>query len=173
VRILFHTCVILLLTVISQVGGVLWLLTVFLWKPLKKVRFRKVFFLCTFISLYAGFSIYCVPPLASHFYQRVPLPIRVKKGLKPRSPFFYCLNRHYVKRSVRAELIHLSQKIRSKFPGTITYYLDAGFPLFNNYPLLPHLSHRNGQNVDLSFYYEQKITGQQVPPPSYYRILDL
>ncbi|WP_243765941.1 hypothetical protein [Polaribacter cellanae] len=33
-------------------------------------------------------------------------------------------------------------------------YLDANFPFFDGFPLLPHLSHNDGKKIDLSFIYK-------------------
>ncbi len=32
-------------------------------------------------------------------------------------------------------------------------YLDANFPFFDGFPLLPHLSHNDGKKIDISFIY--------------------
>jgi hypothetical protein len=34
--------------------------------------------------------------------------------------------------------------------------LDANFPFFDGFPLLPHLSHNAGRKIDISFIYEDK-----------------
>ena len=36
------------------------------------------------------------------------------------------------------------------------FYLDANFPFFDGFPLLPHLSHNDGKKIDLSFVYEDE-----------------
>ena len=41
----------------------------------------------------------------------------------------------------------------NKFEGTTTNYLDANFPFFNGFPLMPHLSHNDGKKLDIAFYY--------------------
>ena len=46
-------------------------------------------------------------------------------------------------------------RMNQKFEGTKTNYLDANFPFFNGFPLLPHLSHNDGRKLDLAFYYKQ------------------
>lgn len=37
--------------------------------------------------------------------------------------------------------------------GTPTLILDAGFPFIDGLPLLPHLSHADGEAADIAFYY--------------------
>jgi len=34
--------------------------------------------------------------------------------------------------------------------------MDANFPFIDGFPLLPHLSHHDGDKIDLSFYYGEK-----------------
>ncbi|MEO1435240.1 MAG: hypothetical protein AAFV80_06855, partial [Bacteroidota bacterium] len=36
------------------------------------------------------------------------------------------------------------------------YYLDANFPFLDGFPLLPHLSHDDGEKVDLAFIYRDQ-----------------
>ncbi|WP_354001959.1 hypothetical protein [Stagnihabitans tardus] len=48
----------------------------------------------------------------------------------------------------------LAQHMEAQFPGTVTLTLDGSFPLFDGVPLLPHLSHDDGEKLDLAYYYE-------------------
>ena len=41
-----------------------------------------------------------------------------------------------------------------RFPGSATRVLDANFPFFDGFPLLPHLSHDDGRKVDIAIWYE-------------------
>lgn len=50
----------------------------------------------------------------------------------------------------------VAKEMNLKYPGTIVNYLDANFPLVNGFPLFPHLSHNNGEKIDLSFCYKDK-----------------
>ncbi|MFQ1702799.1 hypothetical protein ACJ5NV_19640 [Loktanella agnita] len=40
-----------------------------------------------------------------------------------------------------------------QFPGTRTRALDGNFPYLDGFPLLPHLSHDDGEKLDLAFFY--------------------
>jgi hypothetical protein len=48
----------------------------------------------------------------------------------------------------------VSSSLNREFPKTKLIYLDANFPFFNGFPLLPHLSHNDGKKIDLSIIYE-------------------
>jgi hypothetical protein len=50
------------------------------------------------------------------------------------------------------------------FPGTRLQVLDASFPFIDGFPLLPHLSHDDGEKVDLSFFYETARRGGNASP---------
>jgi len=38
--------------------------------------------------------------------------------------------------------------------------LDANFPFFDGFPILPHLSHNDGNKIDIAFYYGDPSIGQ-------------
>jgi hypothetical protein len=46
--------------------------------------------------------------------------------------------------------------MRAVYPGTTTLVLDANFPFFDGFPLLPHLSHNDGRKMDIAFYYRDQ-----------------
>jgi hypothetical protein len=53
--------------------------------------------------------------------------------------------------------------------GTVVVYLDACFPFFNGFPMLPHLSHHDGQKADLAFMYQDARAGRPLSgPPSWF-----
>ncbi|MEN0001001.1 MAG: hypothetical protein AAF940_08965 [Pseudomonadota bacterium] len=47
----------------------------------------------------------------------------------------------------------VAEAVEAEHPGTITQLLDASFPFLDGFPMLPHLSHDDGQKIDLAFYY--------------------
>lgn len=47
--------------------------------------------------------------------------------------------------------------MENKFPNTIISYLDANFPFYNGFPLLPHLSHNDGKKLDVAFFYKNEF----------------
>jgi len=61
------------------------------------------------------------------------------------------------------------------YPGTVVNYLDAGFPLFNGYPLTPHLSHNDGKKIDIALFYIDKQSGKpsnHTPSPIGYGVYE-
>lgn len=138
---------------ITQVGGVIYLLTIVLGKPLD-IKWQKR--LGAFVILYFVVTLVLIPSVAP-FFGRVALPLT--GNLKPLNLVTCFLNRHYVVPDLEEQLKEIAGKMNTAFEGTQTNYLDANFPFFNGFPLLPHLSHDDGRKVDLAFYY--KHMGQQ------------
>jgi len=103
-RVIGHLIVIGLLTVITQIGGVLWL---FMWPIVKWLRphWRRWQRLIAFSSVYLFFSLVLVPLIAPIF-GRLPLPIW--GNIAPQTYFTVLANRHYVRPTVFVAL----QKIR-------------------------------------------------------------
>ena len=64
------------------------------------------------------------------------------------------MNRTYVTPELADLLDSLAADMQSRHPGTGVTVLDAGFPFLNGFPLLPHLSHDDGGQVDLAFWYK-------------------
>lgn len=48
----------------------------------------------------------------------------------------------------------LDEILKKEDPNFNIYFLDANFPFFNGFPLLPHLSHNDGKKLDISLVYE-------------------
>jgi hypothetical protein len=157
-RIGIYALVVIALTLLTQVGGVIFLLAVlashwFIPQSLQGWR-RAALTTVVFIFLYQGLSATAVPVLAA-IGGRVPLPCYAEAG----RPFaagsrLYCiLNRNYVDARLLSLLTEMSRAIDRAYPGTITLYLDGNFPFVDGFPLLPHLSHNDGRKLDLAYYY--------------------
>lgn len=145
-NILRHFIIVLLLTLLTQVGGILWLIAIFIAKQRSwKTRF-------VFPIVYIVFNLIIIPPTAKLF-GRVQLPV-FDEHVKPRNLVYPLLFRNYVNPELRTILIKTSKESNI----SITY-LDANFPFINGFPLLPHLSHNDGKKVDLTFMYLDE-TGQ-------------
>lgn len=106
-----------------------------------------------FVLFYLIATFWLVPPVAKLF-GRVPLPGSRNLTLKPLNNLTRLMNRHYVRPELKQAALNIARKVNAKYPGTVLNYLDAGFPLFNGFPLLPHLSHNDGRKLDLSFFYK-------------------
>ncbi|WP_020527651.1 hypothetical protein [Flexithrix dorotheae] len=150
----------LIITVITQVGGIIYFCTLFFDSSIKKYSAGKRIFYKTgiFLSLYLVATFTIIPILAEK-NGRVPLPVNFG-NLKPLTIWTCLLNRHYVKPELKILLEEVSESMNGQYPGTGISYLDANFPFFNGFPLLPHLSHEDGKKLDLAFYYYDDETGK-------------
>ncbi len=115
-----------------------------------------------FLICYGGVS-FGSAWMAPHF-GRVPLPCfsSEQSTLAMQSPVYCILNRHYVRPELHDLSVRLSAHLDQKYPGTTTLMLDANFPFFNGFPLLPHLSHSDGGKLDLAYFY-QTPAGEYLP----------
>ena len=152
-----------LLTVLTQVGGILLILSYPIFgiikKRVDKTVLRRLFYLASFSIIYFFFTFFIIPPIAKHF-GRVPLPL-YNSTIKPLNVMTCILNRHYVRPKLKNNITSVANKISKKHPNTIISYLDANFPFYNGFPLLPHLSHNDGKKVDIAFLYKNK-TGKEI-----------
>lgn len=153
----------LLLTVLTQVGGVVLLLLIgvayllrkrfkWLYKPLPiTLGFPLVYLLATFT----------IVPLLASITGRVALPC-FGGTLQPLTLGTCICNRHYAKPVLLDVAQEAANAMAIKYPGSKLYYLDANFPFINGFPLIPHLSHNDGKKLDLAFYYQDAATGEAV-----------
>lgn len=82
----------------------------------------------------------------------------------------YCLLlRNYVTPQVSHRLQNIAWTLQRQYAHDSTLYcLDASFPFWDGFPLLPHLSHKDGLKVDLAYYYQHKVTKKPMnSPPSW------
>lgn len=151
VKLFVHTIIIIVLTIVTQIGGLVWMIVM-----LSNLLFRKkpsrITRVVSFLVLYLLISFLMVPPLAK-MNDRVPLPTSKSGKVIPHAYFTILLNRHYVKPFLKSALLTISNELHSKHPGLKVTYLDANFPFFDGFPLLPHLSHNDGKKIDLAFFY--------------------
>lgn len=161
-----------LLTVLTQVGGIIYVVYRVIKKPMQRFRphFLAAFFYnrLLFCFLYLGLCL-GILPLLSPLVGRVALPgLGTTQPLQARNWVYILANRHYVRPSLKEILIAKAHNLRAKYPGLTLYYLDAGFPFGDGFPLLPHLSHDDGRKVDITFVYRDPKNGKIAPgSPSY------
>lgn len=148
IRLLAHGSWIVVLTILTQLGGIAWLFAVCF-------RRRWLSFLAAYIALSAS-ALWIAPLLG-----RVPLPC-VAEPLRMQSLLYCALNRHYVVPKLAEVLQETAQKAATEAPGTITQVLDANFPFMDGFPLLPHLSHDDGRKADIAFHYVD-FSGSYLP----------
>lgn len=153
----------ILLTLLTQVGGLVYLLALFTYRWTDRLSekrgLRITYRFVSFLLLYGLFTFLLVPVIAKPL-GRVPLPITETNNLQPLNVMTVLLNRHYVKPQLRDAAFEVAKQMQERFPGTTTNYLDANFPFWDGFPLLPHLSHSDGKKLDLSFCYRDTQTGE-------------
>lgn len=160
-KILLHIIWIALLTLLTQIGGLIWLVALAIGKMSRqKWPFHGVTWL-VFTLFYFLATLFIVPPLA-RISGRIPLPVSENPHLRPENIWFCLLNRHYVRPGLRRALEEVATQMQTRFPGTVIWYMDANFPFFDGYPLEPHFSHRDGKKVDLSIYWNDARTAKSV-----------
>lgn len=152
-----------ILTVLTQIGGVVLLLSWLLGRTILPEKRRLALQALLFISLYVACTWWVIPPLAARA-GRTALRCRASSGQPYAAALkLYCaLNRNYVDPRLAAMLTALARDIDRTYPGTTTLYLDANFPFLDGFPMTPHLSHDDGLKLDLAFFYTSP-DGKYVP----------
>jgi hypothetical protein len=146
-RILLFTLIFILLTILTQVGGVLFAISIVISRKIKfKLKLKQlIIFVCIYLI-----STFLLIPNISPFFGRVSLPN--SESVKPATFLTILLNRNYV----NPEFYKVIRKIEKDLSDSkikLTY-LDANFPFINGFPMLPHLSHNDGKKLDVSLIYE-------------------
>lgn len=155
-KLIGHLLIISVLTAITQVGGLIWLLAIIISYKIKKGK-RIVFPL-----LYLLFNLVIIPPIAAYLgRERLPT---FKENLKPHNWFYPLAFRNYVHPELKIELENSAHALAPS--GIIITYLDANFPFINGFPLLPHLSHNDGKKIDISLMYLNKDGNSTHKKPS-------
>lgn len=95
-----------------------------------------------------------LPLIAPIFGREV---IRETAYLKAASILTSICNRNYVVPSLNETLIEIQKGVAKE--GITVLFLDANFPFFNGFPLIPHLSHNDGKKIYLAFVYEYADKG--------------
>ena len=139
-RFIANSSVVIFLTILTQIGGLAWLIALFF-------RQRIIGFLLAYAALTMG-AVWIAPN-----FGRVALSCFAGGSLQVQSWMYCALNRNYVTPELRDVLIETAEELDRQYPGTETLVLDANFPFLDGFPLLPHLSHDDGEKVDLAFFY--------------------
>lgn len=164
IKVIVLALLFLLLTVLTQVGGLVLMLSLLLHQYINRQVPRKLWRRTAkgtlFITLYLAATFVAVPPLA-RLLGRVPLPITETGGLRPLTILTPLLNRHYVKKQLWISSFEVAEQMYQAYPGTTVNYLDASFPFWDGFPLVPHLSHNDGRKLDIAFCYTDSRTGRQ------------
>lgn len=157
-RALGHIVWIAFLTILTQIGGIAWLIA---------LAFRRRWL--SFPLLYAATSVATVfiAPLTG----RVALPCE-GEPLRMQSWMYCALNRQYVVPEMLEVLTDTARKSAERHPSTVILVLDANFPLIDGFPLMPHLSHDDGRKADIAFHYTDEhgryLPGETRSPIGYF-----
>lgn len=140
-----------LLSILSLLGGLAVLAA---WiAPRRK--------LAVFVMSYAVIwgAMWAAAPLAG----RTALPC-FGTPLRMQSPLYCVLGRHYVETTLADVAQQAAADLARRHPGSVTLALDGGFAV-TGLPLLPHLSHDDGQKLDFALFYRD-ATGPVTRTPS-------
>jgi hypothetical protein len=150
-------CIFVALTVLTQIGGIAYLLSLFATSA-TNVRHAVARF-SVFILFYAAAT--ASATVLAPVFGRVPISCLAGEAdtLLVKSTVFCVLNRNYVTPSMFDLVSTLADDVNRNFPGTTTVVLDGNFPFWNGFPLLPHLSHADGRKLDIAFYYRDLSGG--------------
>ncbi len=156
-RILWHAFAVVFLTVLTQVGGIVYLVCLWLYQTISvRVHGYTTLLRATLFPVVYLFTTLVVVPLLAPLSGRVPLPALEQSGVRPVNLFTCLLNRHYVTADLRSTVFQVAKQIQNEYPGTTVNYMDACFPFFDGFPLFPHLTHNDGRKLDISFFYYYK-----------------
>lgn len=146
-RILFQLFLFIFFTLLTQIGGVVYFVAYLLFR--KNLLKRTL----SFIGIYAVCTFLIVPFLAPLFGRE---KINTNDRIKLHSVFTHVCNRNYVVPEMNTVLAETWESISEKYPTMEIHCLDANFPFWNGFPLLPHLSHKDGRKLDISLVYTDK-----------------
>ena len=157
-RFLLHAAIVVLLTILTQIGGLAWLAA---------CMFRRK--LLAFLLTYSAMTVAVI--FVAPAFGRTALSCASNGPLQVQSWIYCASNRNYVTPQLADVLEQAAITMDKRYPGTKTLVLDANFPFFDGFPLLPHLSHDDGKNADLAFYYQDEagyLAGATRSPIGYF-----
>jgi len=164
-KILVKTLVFILLTILTQTGGIVLIISEIISHNVKwNNKLKSTYF---FIIAYL-FGTFIINPFIVPFFGREP----IKNSDKIQSGSFITVlfNRNYVRPEFNILLSNVEQNL--EHTDIIINYLDANFPFIDGFPLLPHLSHNDGKKLDISLIYESKdgVIGDKLKSNSGYGV---
>ncbi len=145
-RIIGHFLIILVLTLVTQIGGLIWLISILISH---KTKWKKRI---VFPVIYLSFNLLVIP-FTAPLFGREQLPV-FESQLKPHNYFYVLSFRNYVTPQLKTSIKKTAEDVSKD--GISISYLDANFPFWDGFLLLPHLSHNDGQKIDIAFMYKTK-----------------
>lgn len=149
----------------TELGGMAWAGAALLAR-LKGMRMQAM--LLAF-GLFYGL-IWGAAQVTAPVFGRVPLPC-TGAPLRMQSPLYCLLMRNFVTPDLRDVAMDAARDVATRHPGTLTLVLDGSLPFFDGLPLLPHLSHDDGQKLDFAFFYADTtgyVPGRTASPLGYF-----
>src|SRR5688572_29657796 len=120
-RILSALILVCVLTVVTQIGGVVFLISTstfgFIDKRLNRRWTRVATKFLSFGIIYLIF-VFLIVPLVAKPFGRVPLPIFEVRNLKPGNIWTCLLNRNYVRPELKEIAFNAAEGVNEKYPGT-------------------------------------------------------
>lgn len=160
-----HFVAFVALTAISLFGGVAWIVAAITTKG-----WRRPALAIALYGLATAATIWAAP-----FAGRQVTGCWGIGKVEAASPIYCLLNRSYVTPELAAVLDDLADHMAQTHPDLRVTSLDGSFP-FTNMPLLPHLSHDDGEKMDLAFFYLESEDGtptdRQRSPLGYFAFED-
>ncbi len=156
-RFVLHAVWVVVLTLLTQIGGVAWICSVAISRRLPD---RRLVMASVFVAVYAAMSFGAAGIAPAFGCMPLPCLDTGQSQLAMQSPLYCALNRHYVSKPAFNAAKQLAADMARRFPGTLTQTLDGSFPFLDDFPLLPHLSHHDGNKLDIAFYYGDPSTGE-------------
>ena len=156
---LFHLIILVILTVLTQVGGFIYLCCIPIFSYIRSHYLNKItrFLLQTasFLALYLG-SVILIVPVVAPFFGRVTLPV-FHSDLRPHNWLTVFMCRHYVRPALLRVAEEVAVEMKRTHQSTLLY-LDAQHPFFDRWPLIPHLSHSDGRKLDIALLWKDSGT---------------
>ena len=150
-KILLHIIIFVLLTVLTQIGGIVYLISILaIKKSANRKRLKRI---GVFAGLYL-IATFIVIPITAPIFGREK--IEETENLKAHSFFYKLANRNYVRPELNNSLKKIASEFENQNQDIRLVYLDANFPFVDGFPLLPHLSHNDGKKIDVSLIYEKE-----------------
>ena len=157
-----------ILTIFSQVGGIILILWIIVFSLIKKRITNKPFRIFTnyfgFILFYL-FFVFIIIPLLAKIQDREPLPFSKSGNLIPVSYWTAILNRNYIKSEGKIKLEEIANNFEKKYPELKVKYMDCNFPFRINIKgqnntwilegLIPHITH-DGNKADIALVYNNE-----------------
>lgn len=149
----FHTFIFLVLTLLTQIGGIAYLGALLLARSWR--RRAALTIAAATLTLYVALTFFLVPPLARQLG-------RVRVPCDSTTLVACVLSRAYLRPGTLNLVRSLEQHMADRYPGSSVTVLEGSFPFFDGFPLPPHLSHHDGRKVDLAFLYRDAATGASI-----------